>query len=965
MSTLDQLANLPPSVQLARLHAQAEEQVDFPVDASNAGEGSSFSAAAVQSTSATPRRQALDLTSELAFPSLGGGSVPRVAPMWGSGATSRLREAPVGPVSAGPRPSSATGFNTAQVSKTGMVTEVLELPPAQQQKFVGTKNITADVVKTVKYKTETDINVSTSRAGTISFLIKGRVEDVARAKRELVIGLAVKLSSTSPPLTAPVSRLIFSKYSTNQTTVSYSIPSSVRRYVIGAKGSTLKAIEVQSATVIRMPPRPWEEVEPVVEDDGEEKDEMMDVSITGDPDGIKIAKAEIEKIVNVSLVEVGLFGMVANADFFMMIPFNLFYLLSTATRSQTSKRTIKLTHFDPQYYPFIAGANNKTIDQLAGETSTWIQMPLLFSLSEWHDGAPAPSDRSDSVIVISGEREGVQRARERIEEAYENARKALRTLSLMIPKRQHRYLVAYFMEVFETTELPPSTDPSEQVTIRGAEPQLIPALQIVMEKANSIHVETLDLATVHPEANPQAHARNMLKYLINRNRLRKVESDTGATVGHPLQLEKGVVLEFVSKNREEAEEARKQVFELAKTLTPSLFGIASVEPNLHRHVIGKRGQNINRIKDQYGVDIIVPDEADNSADILIVYEGKEGEPEPGNKKAREARSKQALDSVCAELVKLGQEASYFTTQTLAIPIKYHRTIIGAKGATLNDIVGGPEAPVSVKFGSSRTGAAERSATAEGRKEMEVSEDTVLIRGPTEEVNRVAAEIKKIFEEAKQNEGANVGPLPSSTQIVNSYTTEFNVPIAYSSHVIGKSGANINRLKEQLEVRIDIDGGKAEEGAPERPVRKGDSVKVLIQGSKKNVETAKERILDQVANLADQMTLNLNIPAQYHRSLIGLKGRYVKRLEEKYSVFIKFPRDHKEGEGNEADEPVERQRPDEVVLKGGKKGVEGAKGELLELLEWEKEHGNVITFTFAARHLPHVVGKAGSRVNEIK
>lgn len=200
--------------------------------------------------------------------------------------------------------------------------------------------------------------------------------------------------------------------------------------------------------------------------------------------------------------------------------------------------------------------------------------------------------------------------------------------------------------------------------------------------------------------------------------------------------------------------------------------------------------------------------------------------------------------------------------------------------------------------------------------------------------------------------------------MNSYTLDFTVPVAYSSHVIGKGGANINKLKEQLGVRIDIDGGKAEEGVV--AAKKGDSVKVSIQGIKKNVEAAKERILNLVANLADQTTLSLNIPAQYHRSLIGLKGKYVKRLEDTYGIFIKFPRDNKEGEGDGEGEPaIEKQKPDEVILRGGKKGVEGAKTELLELLEWEKEHGNVVTFTFAAQHLPHVVGKSGAKVNEIK
>ena len=72
---------------------------------------------------------------------------------------------------------------------------------------------------------------------------------------------------------------------------------------------------------------------------------------------------------------------------------------------------------------------------------------------------------------------------------------------------------------------------------------------------------------------------------------------------------------------------------------------------------------------------------------------------------------------------------------------------------------------------------------------------------------------------------------------------------------------------------------------------------------------------------------LKIPGQYHSSLIGSGGKYAIRLEEKYSVKITFPRQSTEnGEGKTR----EQLKPDEVLIKGGKKGVAGAKSELLEV-----------------------------------
>lgn len=59
------------------------------------------------------------------------------------------------------------------------------------------------------------------------------------------------------------------------------------------------------------------------------------------------------------------------------------------------------------------------------------------------------------------------------------------------------------------------------------------------------------------------------------------------------------------------------------------------------------------------------------------------------------------------------------------------------------------------------------------------------------------------------------------------------------------------------------------------------------------------------------------------------GKYVIRLEEKYSVKITFPRDsdnYEDAKGGRR-EPL---KSDEVLIKGGKKGVAGAKAEIIEV-----------------------------------
>jgi predicted PilT family ATPase len=114
--------------------------------------------------------------------------------------------------------------------------------------------------------------------------------------------------------------------------------------------------------------------------------------------------------------------------------------------------------------------------------------------------------------------------------------------------------------------------------------------------------------------------------------------------------------------------------------------------------------------------------------------------------------------------------------------------------------------------------------------------------------------------------------------------------------------------------------------------------------------------------ADETSEILKIPAQYHSGLIGHGGKYVIRLEEKYNIKITFPRSVAEGSESRTRENL---KPDEVFLKGGKKGVAGAKSELLDAAEFEKESNNVVQFTVPSRAIPRILGKGGAIINQIK
>ncbi|KAF8973144.1 SCP160 protein [Flammula alnicola] len=281
--------------------------------------------------------------------------------------------------------------------------------------------------------------------------------------------------------------------------------------------------------------------------------------------------------------------------------------------------------------------------------------------------------------------------------------------------------------------------------------------------------------------------------------------------------------------------------------------------------------------------------------------------------------KKHLDEVEKEILKWARDAAD----------RWHDAVVGNGGTTLNAIIG-EDTTLSIKVGAEAGDAS--------------TEDVILVRGVSDDVDH--------REDAKNDE------------IVNSHSTEFDIDKEYVGRIVGSQGAGVNKLRDQLGVKVDVsddvDEKEKEGGKKKKAVHVKSRVK--ITGRKENVEEAEKRILAQIERLADETSEILKIPAQYHSSLIGQSGKYAIRLEEKYSVKITFPRQSSEtGEGKTR----EQLKSDEVLVKGGKKGVAGAKSELLEAAEFEKESNNILKFTVPTRSVARILGRGGASINEIK
>ncbi|GAA5947455.1 hypothetical protein JCM3775_002091, partial [Rhodotorula graminis] len=525
-----------------------------------------------------------------------------------------------------------------------------------------------------------------------------------------------------------------------------------------------------------------------------------------------------------------------------------------------------------------------------------------------------------------------KRVIELIEHEVADLRATARVVSFQLPKRQHRFLAApsvadkILAETGCAVEVAPADSASEDVVVRGPGRATAKAMQLVMDLADAAPVEQLDLLTAHRGAHdPRAYAAHLARYLLVKARLRPVALSSGTSIFLPradtIPNASNAWLEIVSDGAEGGSglegvaQARAAVIAEVRRLPPSAFDVVEVDPLVHRHLVGgKKGARVKQLEKEHSVDVVFPPADADRNDVLVVFVGDD----PAGPEARSA-----LDAVKGAIEALAAEYADLTTETIQVPNALHGAVIGQGGTTLNAVIG-EDKLVHVQF-----------APASG------AEDDVVVRGPKDEVARVKGELLRIAEEAKNEE------------IVNSHVIEFEIPTEHVRHIVGKSGAGVNKLREDLGVRVDFGG---EQGAAAAAAKKGPTSKVTVKGRKENAEEAQRRIQSLATRMADEVTVTIPLAASVERgSLIGKQGAFLKRLEDRYDVRINFPR-------GKADD---KSSPQEISIRGPTKGAKAAQGELVALIEYEKEHGNVASFSVAVKALPRILGRGGSQVNQIK
>ncbi|KAM9357492.1 high density lipoprotein binding protein a isoform 1-T1 [Symphorus nematophorus] len=475
--------------------------------------------------------------------------------------------------------------------------------------------------------------------------------------------------------------------------------------------------------------------------------------------------------------------------------------------AEQDKRAVERVNIDKVYHPFITGAYNKLVGEMMQETGARINVP--------------PPSVNKTEIVITGEKEQVALAVAMIKKISEDKKKNATTIAVEVKKSQHKYVIGpkgnTLQEILDKTgvsvEIPPSDSSSETVILRGEPDRLGQALTEVYAKANSYTVSSVSAPSwLH-------------RFIIGKKgqNLAKITQQMPKVHIEFTEGEDKITLEGPTKD---VQMVQSQIEAIVTDLVSRMdYAEISVDPKFHRHLIGKGGVNINRIKELHKVTVRIPPDNEKSNLIRI-----EGDP-------------QGVQEAKKELLELASRMENERTKDLIIEQRFHRAIIGQKGEKIKEVRDKfPEVIINFPDPAQKS-------------------DIVQLRGPRTEVEKCSKFMQKIVAE----------------MVENSFSVSVPIFKQFHRNIIGKGGSNIKKIREETNTKIDL------------PAENSNSEMIVITGKKANCEVARNRILAIQKELANITEAEVSIPSKLHNSLIGSKGRFVRSImEECGGVHIHFP-----------------------------------------------------------------------------
>ncbi|MGH0140316.1 UNVERIFIED_CONTAM: hypothetical protein FKN15_071218 [Acipenser sinensis] len=822
----------------------------------------------------------------------------------------------------------------------------------------------AKICVDIMYKTGAHLELSMAKDQGLSIMVSGKLEEVMRARKEIVSRLQTQASAT------------------------VAIPKEHHRFVIGKNGEKLQELELKTATKIQIP-RPDDtsnQIKISGTKEGIEKAKHEILLISAEQDKRAVERVTVEKVYHpfitgpfnkvvsdmmqetgarinvpppsVNKTEIVITGekeQVAQAVILIKKIYeekkknvttiavevkksqhkyvigpkgnSLHEILektgvsveipSTDSSSETvilrgepdrlgqaltevyakDKRAVERVTVEKVYHPFITGPFNKVVSDMMQETGARINVP--------------PPSVNKTEIVITGEKEQVAQAVILIKKIYEEKKKNVTTIAVEVKKSQHKYVIGpkgnSLHEILEKTgvsvEIPSTDSSSETVILRGEPDRLGQALTEVYAKANSYTVASVSAPSwLH-------------RFIIGKKgqNLAKITQQMPKVHIEFTEGEDKITLEGPTKDMQQVQSQMEAI--VVDLVSRMDYTEITVDPKFHRHLIGKGGANINRIKDQYKVSVRIPPDNEKSNLIRI-----EGDP-------------QGVIEAKQELLELASRMENERTKDMIIEHRLHRTIIGQKGEKIKEVRDKfPEVIINFPDPTQKS-------------------DIVQFRGPRTEVEKCTKFMQKMVAEMVENSfsvsvpvfkqfhkniigkgGANI------KKVSRMDYTEITVDPKFHRHLIGKGGANINRIKDQYKVSVRI------------PPDNEKSNLIRIEGDPQGVIEAKQELLELASRMENERTKDMIIEHRLHRTIIGQKGEKIKEVRDKFpEVIINFP------------DPT--QKSDIVQFRGPRTEVEKCTKFMQKMVAEMVENSFSVSVPVFKQFHKNIIGKGGANIKK--
>jgi transcription antitermination factor NusA-like protein len=248
-------------------------------------------------------------------------------------------------------------------------------------------------------------------------------------------------------------------------------------------------------------------------------------------------------------------------------------------------------------------------------------------------------------------------------------------------------------------------------------------------------------------------------------------------------------------------------------------------------LIGKRGENINKLREEFDVDIKV----------------ENGKVEVKGPKAK-------ADAARMRIINMGKKLEDESTHILKIPAQYHRELIGQRGNQVNRLQDRYNVRVQFPRASAVSDdqlATETSSDAGGVRagRPQQGADEVIVKGPSKGADQARDEILSLWQWVMDH----------------SHSATISVAQNQVASLIGQRGREMDKLRADTGAQIDVPSAN---DAPDASGR----VQIRVKGTKQQVADAKKVLQERATEFDATVTKSIDVDKKYHKALIGGGGK---------------------------------------------------------------------------------------------